>query len=191
MIIQTEEDTTRSCPAFAIDNRLETVTVLHPVGGIYAADITIEYILWSRQKTGTGNECTIFKPGVALSQDETIPVIVRARTIQIPCATEPLCGTGIRNKVVACSCQRGRTYSNSHPERTIRCGGGSEDLALIIPNLPVAAVSSLNERRSEIHREINRLAGSNLDGQWREVLPTDPITTDQYHTIGCLPCTRT
>ena len=167
------------------------VTILNPVGGIYTADITIETILRSGQQAGTCGERAIFKPGVALEQDKTIPVIVRARAIEIPCTTEPLCGTRICNKVVDCASQRGRPHSDGYPERSIRRRCGSEDFAFIIANLPVTAVDTFNDGCSEIHRNVNSLAWSNLHGQWHKVLSPHPITTDQYDTISCLPSTGT
>ena len=71
-----------------------------------------------------------------------IRIIVYAGTLEIPCAAEPLCGTDVRDEVVSGSRYRRRLHSDSDPERTVGCGSRSEDLTLVILNLPIAAIAS-------------------------------------------------
>ena len=183
LIIQTEEDSAGGCSVLTVDNCLEVIAVLNSVRGIYSTNVTVEYILRCRQQAGTINERAIFESGIALAQDKSIPVIVDSRARQIPGSAEPLRGTSIRNEVIHRARQRRGSYSDGHPERTIRCGRGSEDLTFIISNLPVAAIGTFDQRRSEIHCKINRLTGRDLCGKRHEVLPSYRIAANQYHAI--------
>ncbi len=85
-------------------------------------------------------------------QNKSIDVIVLARAFQCPCTAEPLRGTGIRNKVIDSS-EWGRSlHLDGHPERAICSGCCAEDLALVIVDLPVTAITSFKERSREVHR---------------------------------------
>ena len=128
----------------AVDNCLEVVTVLHFEGRIYASNITVECILWNGQQARAPDERSIFELRRSLLQDKSIRVIVCTGACRRAYIAEPLRRTGIHNKVIGCPCQRGRPHNDGHPERTVRCGCRPEDLTLIVPNLPVAAIAALN-----------------------------------------------
>lgn len=188
MIVKTEQYTTGCCAAFAIDDPLEAVTILHLERRVDTTDISVEQVLRSGQKAGLQGNGSIFKSGEALFQNKAFDIIVCARTTQVPCATCPLGGTGIGNKIISDASERWRFDLNVHPEWTVGSGVGAEDLALLVSDLPVAAIFAFNDRRNEIHGDVDRLARRNRRWELYQVLPLHEIAADEGQPIRPCPC---
>src|SRR5689334_9838390 len=116
-----------------------------------------------------------------LLQNESIGIVIRARTVEIPRSAEPLCGAGVLDKVVGGSRYRWRFHPDSHPERTIGCSRRAKDFTFIISNLPVAAIASKSQWRFERHCQINRLLWSDFSWKGHKILSTHHVATDQYN----------
>jgi len=63
-------------------------------------------------------------------------------------------------------------HPDRHPERTVGRERGAKDLALVVLDLPVTAITAGDQRRFEIHGQVNSLTGSHLARQWHQILPT-------------------
>ena len=79
------------------------ISLLNFDGRIETANVTIECRIRHSEKTGVIDRGPIFKLGCCLAQDESLRIIIGSGTIEIPCATKPLSGTGVRDEVVSCS----------------------------------------------------------------------------------------
>ena len=150
----------------------------------------MQCILRDGQQAGFYDYSSIFRFCEGLSQNKAIPAKVRALAIQRLCSAGPLRGTDIRNKVIDWSCQRGLPHPDEQREWTVRSRCGSEDLILVIADLPIALISPFYSRCGEFHTQFNCLAGSYFGRKRHEVLPAHPITADQYSAISCLPGAR-
>src|SRR5215216_1503225 len=103
LIVHTVQNTTGGGAAFTVDDRLQMISLLNFDGRIESANVTIECRIRRSEKTGFIDRGPIFKFGCRLPQDESLHIIIGSRTVEIPRATEPLSGTGVRDEVVGCS----------------------------------------------------------------------------------------
>ena len=187
LIIQTKSNATRSCLILTTDNRLETVTILYPVGWIETTNVTIDDILWRRQQTGTRNQGAVFKACIALPQNKSIPVVIYTRAGKISCAAKPPRRAGTVNKIILGSPPCRCPYSNRYPKWTICVGCDAEDFTAIISDLPVATIVSLNPGCGEIHCQIDRLTGCNFPRKRHKMLPTHCIAANERNPIRFFP----
>jgi hypothetical protein len=163
LIIHAQEHTAGCGAAFAIDNCLEAVTALNLEGWIYCPDVTVIGILWNDDQAGTEHGRSVFQLRTILPQDKALWIPVDARAGQHARAAEPLGRARIGNQVIDRPAHCRSLYLDIHPERSVGREGRAEEFASFVPQVPVAAIISFDERRDEIHAQVNGVTRRDLD----------------------------
>lgn len=167
------------------------IAASNPERRIHRANVSIENILRRSEQTRVERGGAIFQFGAVLDQDKTVRIFILSFAWQLARSAEPLRGTGIFYKVINSSKHRRRFDFNIHPEWTIGCGTCSEQITSFISDVPIATIIAFKERRSEVHRDIDRLPRFDLSGQECIAYTAQDIAATKGKSISCCPRTGT
>lgn len=160
---------------------------MHRERWVHGAEVAIRNILRHGQQAWPWEGGTVFEARSGLLQNKTIAVVIHAGAITRPGIVEPLSRTRIGNKIVDQPTHGGRTHTDGNPERLVRSGGGAEDFAALVPDLPIAAVLADDDRRGEVHGDVHGLTGCHGCWERHEVLPAHLCPVDEHDAVICRP----